>query len=44
MKRALENFKAVLDLRVNQGDISDAQLKKIIGVIDRAALEITQLD
>jgi TolA-binding protein len=41
---ALENFKAVLDLRVNQGDISDAQLKKIIGVIDRAALEITQLD
>lgn len=44
MKRALENFKAVLDLRVNQGELSDAQLKKIIGVIDRAALDITQLD
>lgn len=44
MKRALENFKAVLDLKVNQGDISDAQLKQIIGVIDRAALEISQLD
>ena len=44
MKRALDNFKAVLDLRVNQGGISDAQLKQIIGVIDRAALEISQLD
>ena len=44
MKRALYNFKAVLDLRVNQGGISDAQLKQIIGVIDRAALEISQLD
>ncbi|WP_368540813.1 PadR family transcriptional regulator [Enterobacter soli] len=44
MKRALDNFKAVLDLKVNQGDISDAQLKQIIGVIDRAALEISQLD
>lgn len=44
MKRALENFKAVLDLKVNQEELSDAQLKKIIGVIDRAALEITQLD
>lgn len=44
MKRALDNFKAVLDLRVNQGEISDAQLKQIIGVIDRAALEISQLD
>lgn len=44
MKRALDNFKAVLDLRVNQGDISDTQLKQIIGIIDRAALDITQLD
>lgn len=44
MKRALENFKAVLDLRVNHGDTSDAQIKKIIGIIDRAALDITQLD
>ena len=44
MKRALDNFKAVLDLKVNQGDISDAQLKQIIGVIDRAALDISQLD
>ncbi|MDR9889565.1 PadR family transcriptional regulator [Pseudenterobacter timonensis] len=44
MKRALDNFKAVLDLRVNQGDINDAQLKKIIGVIDRAALEISQME
>lgn len=44
MKRALDNFKAVLDLKVNQGDVSDAQLKQIIAVIDRAALEITQLD
>ncbi|QRG79686.1 PadR family transcriptional regulator [Citrobacter sp. R56] len=44
MKRALDNFKAVLDLRVNQADISEAQIKKIIGVIDRASLDITQLD
>ncbi|WP_437890600.1 PadR family transcriptional regulator [Phytobacter sp. V91] len=44
MKRALENFKAVLDLKVNQGEISAAQLKQIVGVIDRAALEISQLD
>ncbi|WP_286808772.1 PadR family transcriptional regulator [Leclercia sp. UBA2479] len=44
MKRALDNFKAVLDLRVNQAPLSDAQLKQIIGVIDRAALEISQLD
>ncbi|QLS04630.1 PadR family transcriptional regulator [Citrobacter freundii] len=44
MKRALENFKAVLDLRVNHGDASDAQIKKIIGIIDRAALDIAQLD
>ncbi|MEA5213636.1 PadR family transcriptional regulator [Enterobacter cloacae] len=44
MKRALENFKAVLDLKVNQGALSDAQLKQIVGVIDRAALEISQLD
>lgn len=44
MKRALDNFKAVLNLKVNQGELSDAQLKQIIGVIDRAALEISQLD
>lgn len=44
MKRALDNFKAVLDLRVNQEALSDVQLKQIIGVIDRAALEISQLD
>ncbi|CAM8170737.1 MULTISPECIES: PadR family transcriptional regulator [Enterobacter] len=44
MKRALDNFKAVLDLKVNQGELSDAQLRQIIGVIDRAALEISQLD
>lgn len=28
MKRALDNFKAVLDLHVNQSDISDAQIKR----------------
>lgn len=44
MKRALDNFKAVLDLKVNQEETSDAQIKQIIGVIDRAALEIFQLD
>ncbi|WP_253381844.1 PadR family transcriptional regulator [unidentified bacterial endosymbiont] len=44
MKRALDNFKAVLDLKVNQGELSDAQLKQIVGAIDRAALEISQLD
>ncbi|MFO3905717.1 PadR family transcriptional regulator [Enterobacter hormaechei] len=44
MKRALDNFKAVLDLKVNQEGLSDAQLKQIITVIDRASLEINQLD
>ncbi|MFK3710100.1 PadR family transcriptional regulator [Leclercia adecarboxylata] len=44
MKRALDNFKAVLDLKVNQEGLSDAQLKQIIAVIDRASLEINQLD
>ncbi|SFE11756.1 DNA-binding transcriptional regulator, PadR family [Phytobacter palmae] len=44
MKRALENFKAVLDLKVNQSEVSAAQLKQIIGIIDRAALDISQLD
>lgn len=44
MKRALDNFRAVLDLKVNQPSLSDAQLKQIIGVIDRASLEISQLD
>lgn len=44
MKRAIDNFKAVLDLKVNQGELNAAQLKHIIGIIDRAALEISQLD
>ena len=44
MKRALENFKAVLDLKVNQAPIEPAMLKKIVGLIDKAALEISQLD
>lgn len=44
MKRALDNFKAVLDLKVNQESIDDAQIKKIVAVIDRAALELAQLD
>ncbi|AGJ89054.1 PadR family transcriptional regulator [Raoultella ornithinolytica] len=44
MKRALENFKAVLDLKVNQQAISETQLKQIVAVIDRAAMEISQLD
>ena len=44
MKRALENFKAVLDLKVNQQPLSEAQLKQIVAVIDRAAMEISQLD
>lgn len=43
MKRALENFKAVLDLKINQQPADNAQLKKIIAVIDRAAMEISQL-
>jgi hypothetical protein len=34
----------VLDLKVNQEETSDAQIKQIIGVIDRAALEISQMD
>jgi len=44
MKRAIDNFKAVLDLKVNQEGLSDAQLKQIIAVIDRASLQINQLD
>ena len=44
MKRALDNMKAVLDLKVNQAQISPETLKQIIGIIDRAALEISQLD
>jgi len=44
MKRAIENFKTVLDLKINQQELSAAQLKQIIGIIDRAALEIGQLD
>ena len=34
----------LIEKRVNHGDTSDAQIKKIIGIIDRAALDITQLD
>ncbi|MFP5831562.1 hypothetical protein ACLD3T_18035, partial [Salmonella sp. 741265078_PSA] len=30
--------------RINHSDINDAQIKRIIGVIDRAALEIAELD
>jgi DNA-binding PadR family transcriptional regulator len=44
MKRALENFKAVLDLQVNQGECDEARLKRIVAVIDRAAQEIAQLE
>ncbi|WP_072569666.1 PadR family transcriptional regulator [Enterobacter sp. SA187] len=44
MKRALDNFKAVLDRKVNQENVSAAQREQIIAVIDRAALEISQLD
>lgn len=42
MQRALENFKAVLDLKINQQPVSDAQLKKIIAIIDGAAMAISQ--
>jgi len=44
MKRALENLKAVLDLKVNQAPIEPATLKKIVGLLDKTALEISQLD
>ncbi|POP43670.1 PadR family transcriptional regulator [Superficieibacter electus] len=44
MKRAIDNLKAVLDLKVNREETNAAQLKKIIGIIDRAAFEISQLD
>lgn len=44
MKRALENLKAVLDLRINQQPADDARLKSIIAILDRAAMEIAQLD
>ena len=44
MKRALDNFKTVLDRKVNQENVSAAQLEQIIAVIDRAALEISQMD
>jgi len=40
----IDNMKAVLDLKVNQAEISPETLKQIIGIIDRAALEISQLD
>lgn len=44
MKRALDNIKAVLDLKVNQQGAEPATLKQIIGIIDKAALDISQLD
>lgn len=44
MKRALDNIKAVLDLKVNQQGVEPATLKQIIGIIDKAALDISQLD
>lgn len=44
MKRALANFKAVLDLRINQEQADEAQLKKIVAIIDRAALDIAQIE
>lgn len=44
MKRALDNIKAVLDLKVNQQGVEPATLKNIIGIIDKAAYEISQLD
>ena len=43
LKRALDNMKAVLDLRVNQSEIDADTLKRIVGVIDKAALDIAQL-
>ncbi|QTF08635.1 PadR family transcriptional regulator [Brenneria izadpanahii] len=44
MKRALDNIKSVLDLKVNREDSNEETLKKIIGIIDNAAAEIAQLD
>ena len=43
MKRALENLKAVLDLRINHRPMDDAQLKEIVTIIDSAAMAITRL-
>lgn len=44
MKRALANFKAVLSLRVNDGEMNPKQIKAIVAIIDRAALQIAALD
>ncbi|MCG8710244.1 PadR family transcriptional regulator [Brenneria sp. 4F2] len=44
MKRALDNIKSVLDLKVNREDINEETLKKIIGIVDNAAAEIAQID
>ncbi|MTD37981.1 PadR family transcriptional regulator [Erwinia sp. CPCC 100877] len=44
MKRALENFKAVLNLQVNQGECDETRLKRIVAIIDLAAQEIAQLE
>ncbi|KAA8996664.1 PadR family transcriptional regulator [Affinibrenneria salicis] len=43
MKRAIDNIKSVLDLKMNHHKIDDDTLKKIIGIIDNAAQEIAQL-
>ncbi|MCG8159175.1 PadR family transcriptional regulator [Brenneria goodwinii] len=44
MKRALDNIKSVLDLKVNRENTNEETLKKIIGIIDNAAAEIAQID
>ncbi len=43
MKRALDNIKSVLDLKVNRTNLDEARLKKIIEIIDNAAREIAQI-
>lgn len=44
MKRALDNIKSVLDIKVNREGINEETLKKIIGIVDNAAAEIAQID
>ncbi|KAF0776305.1 hypothetical protein L246_41505, partial [Salmonella enterica subsp. enterica serovar Worthington str. BCH-5715] len=44
IQHGLEVIQRPLHLRINHSDINDAQIKRIIGVIDRAALEIAELD
>jgi hypothetical protein len=43
MKRALDNFKAVLDLKVNQESSATRSLSRS-SALSTAALEISQLD